>query len=163
MLHKYFEKPVFWDYFLALLLVIIALLLDYFNFFSIPNPNTIQEIVSDLSTVSFTSAGFILTFITLLITFKGNSRITKDDVGSRTTIFDAFFTSELYDKTINKLKDAVKSLILVALMGYVVKLILVTYYTETNFLYCIYALVIIVLTLWRTLVILTNILNMQNE
>lgn len=62
--------------------------------------------LTDLITISLTLAGFILTLITVLITFKSSSKIKKLEVDSKEPIFDLFFATSLYFETVRHLKIA---------------------------------------------------------
>lgn len=163
MLNKYFERPLFWDYTISLIFVCIAFLLKRFAHLRITNNDIILSIASDLSTVGLTAAGFILTLLTVLITFKTNSKITKENANQSNSLFELFSASNLFFETISHLKNCVKSLIVISVLGYIVKLIIYEHQFLFLYFYNIIALTIIVLTLWRSLVILTNILKMQKE
>ena len=62
--------------------------------------------VSDLANTGFTSAGFILTILTVIITFKSASRISKQNYQEDNTVFELFFASDLYFETVKILKTA---------------------------------------------------------
>lgn len=163
MIDRYFKKPLFWDYLFALLAVSLVKSLLHLSKLSIPNSNTIYSISSDISNISFTSAGFIITLTTVLITFKGGSRISKENYDSSSSIFDLFFVSDLYFETIKHLKNCIKSLIILSVIGYIVKLFIISRKEEYLYLYCIAGIFIIALTLWRCLLILNTILNLQKQ
>lgn len=163
MIDKYFKKPLFWDYLIVLFAVVLAKYFLYFEKLSIPKNNTIFSISSDISNISFTSAGFIITLTTVLITFKGGSRITKKNYDSSSSIFDLFFVSDLYFQTIKHLKNCIKSLIILSVFGYIVKLFISCENDEFLYFYCIAGILIIALTLWRCLLILNTILDLQKQ
>jgi len=163
MIDKYFKNPVLWDYLIALVVVSLIKLLLHLDKISVPNNNTIFSISSDVSNISFTSAGFIITLVTVLITFKSGSRITKDKYDSSNSIFELFFVSELYFETVKHLKNCIKSLIVLSVLGYMIKLFVSCNKDEFLFLYCAAGILVIAITLWRCLLILTKILNLQRQ
>jgi hypothetical protein len=162
MIDNYFKRPLFWDYFLAFVLVVITKLLCHFEVIFSPPIDTIKGIVADISMISFTSAGFILTLATVLITFKSNSKATKNNYNSTNSLFELFFASGLYYETIKHLSNCIKSLVVLSVLGYILRL-LAHQHDELLFIFCILGVVIIGFTLWRCLLILTKILNLQKE
>ena len=132
-----------------------------YNFINLPKIDRSLSITSDLSNVGLTSAGFILTLLTVLITFKSSSKITKENYTNNNSLFELFFTSDLYFLTVKILKNCIKSLIFISVFGYCLKIGLTQNKLQFTFFYNIFGLTIISLTLWRCLLILTKILKMQ--
>ena len=163
MLDRYFVRPLFWDYTIASLLVAAGYFLFYKKLLIIPNESFYLSITSDLSTVSLTSAGFILTLLTVLITFKSSSDISNQSVEIPKSTFEFFFASSLYFETVKHFKNCIKSLVLIAIIGFSLKLILTENSRYFLYFYNILSLVVIVLTLWRCLLILSKILEMQKR
>jgi len=163
MLDKYFQKPVFWDYVLVSILIIGLKILYYLDCITIPELELLLSLSSDIANVSFTSAGFIITLVTVIITFKSNSHVTKENYKESDTVFELFFASDLYYETVKHFKNCVKSLVIVAVVGYVLKLINHDLRCEFLFLYCSSGLLVILLSLWRCLLILSKIVKMQRQ
>lgn len=163
MLDLYFKRPLVWDYSISIILIVIFYSLNFKGYVSIPNENYLVGIISDLSNISLTSAGFILTLLTVLITFKSSNNFKNQSLEDFENTFDLFFASNLYFETVRHLKNCIKSLIFVALLGYVFKLIMFKIQEIALFLYCILGLIILILSLWRCLLILSRILNMQKN
>lgn len=161
MLDAYFKKPVFWDFLIAFIIMAVVSFLNFKNIFALPKDNYSLDMASDLSNVSLTSAGFILTLLTVLITFKSGSNLTKEKASESNTLFELFFTSPLYFETVKHLKNCIKSLIVIAILGFSLKLGLTKDYREYIFFFNILGLIVIVMTLWRCLLILSKILEMQ--
>jgi len=129
----------------------------------LPKPDYVFSIASDLSNIALTLSGFILTLLTVLITFKGGSKITKDSEEGTYSVFDAFFATGLYYETVRHLKNCVKSLVVVSIVGYGLKLGLKQSIYQFIFFYNIYGLSVIILTLVRSLLILTRVVSLQSE
>jgi|SRR5665647_959025 len=163
MLDKYFKRPILWDYLIGVSVTAIAFILNFYEYIEIPEEKYIMPMSSDLSTISITSSGFILTLLTVLITFKSNSQINKNNYSDSNTTFELFFASDLYIDTIKHLKNCVKSLIIIAVLGYLLKMLLNSNSYYWIYYFNLFSLFIIVLTLWRCLLILTAIFNMQKE
>jgi hypothetical protein len=161
LIDKYFKYPVLLD-----LLISCFAMFGYYFFILDLNEVVLTKSTSvsgDLANVSLTSAGFILTLLTVLITFKSGKNITKQNYSSNEKVFNLFFASDLYYKTVTLLKNCIKVLILVAVIGYALRILL----SEGNYrwlgVFNCGALTMIVLTLWRCLLILSQILKLQKE
>lgn len=163
MLDRYFIKPLFWDYTFALLIVATVYSLHVKGIIAVPKESYYITIATDLSNIGLTSSGFILTLLTVLITFKSGSDSTTEKLAKVTSTFELFFGSSLYFETVKHLKNCIKSLIFISIVGFSLKIGLPETYRTPLYFYNILGLVIIVLTLWRCLLILSKILQMQKR
>ncbi len=160
----YFLRPVLTDYLLMGLVCSAIYYLVCTGILIIPDPKYVLPIRSDLTMVSLTSAGFILTLLTVFITFKsGVKRYSKNDEGEIINLFDAFFSTNLYFETVRHFKNCIKSLVLLAILGYGLKIGFQESRYEVIYFYNILALGIIILTLWRSMLILSKILHLQKD
>lgn len=169
MLDKYFNYPLIIDILVSAITTIICFFLIKFDVVSFPSTDLLISTVSDICNVSFTSAGFVLTFLTLLVGFKSSSTPFKklehksiEDNYDEVSLFNLFLSSSLYNETIRHLKNGVKELILVAIIGYALKLTLPVKFTHLLFYFNIGGLVLIALVLWRCLLVLSGVLKVQN-
>lgn len=135
-----------------------------------PSSEILLSTTSDLANVGFTSAGFVLTFLTLLVSFKSSSKPYKRDKDTTleesynaTPMFDLFLSSTLYNETIRHLKNGVKELIVVALIGYTLKLSIPQNYIDYLFYFNISSLAMITIVLWRSLLVLAGVLKVQDQ
>lgn len=163
MLDKYFKRPVLWDYCFSITLSIIVTYLLNKNSFQFTKDETILSVVSDLSTVALTLSGFILTLLTVLISFKTTSKSKKELSLETDTLFSIFFSTNLYFETVRHLKNGILSLALIAVLGYSLKLLLNTKQYYLLFSFNIISLLIILLTLLRCLTILSKIIKIQKD
>ncbi len=95
MIDRYFRRPLFWDYLLAAIgcFTLHLLLKDHYV---IPSSAVnIWSMSSELSLISLTLAGFILTLLTVLITFKSRSTIKNKIYNEASTVFEVFFATEI--------------------------------------------------------------------
>ena len=130
-------------------------------YFYLPDYDRSLSVTSDLANVGLTSAGFILTLLTVLITFKSSSKVNKRNYSEDESVFELFFASELYFTTVGILKNCIKSLILISVIGYSLKLGIAEEILNYLFFYNVFGLIVISLTLFRCLLILTKVLKMQ--
>lgn len=163
IIDKYFRRPIFWDYLFTTIVVGCVMFLKFKSVIKLPKEEYVYSIISDLSTVSLTMVGFILTLVTVLISFKSSSKVTKELVNEKTGIFDAFFASQLYFETIRHLKNGIKSLTLVSLSGYFLKLMAGEMNYQYLFFFCFVGITIILLTVCRSLLILNSIIKIQQS
>lgn len=160
IIDSYFKSPVLIDYTIATAAAFgIYYLWKKFEFF-LPNFDQSLSVLTDLITISLTLAGFILTLITVLITFKSSSKIKKLEVDSKEPIFDLFFATSLYFETVRHLKNCIKSLLFI---GFNLKLGLMTFLKAEIFYFNAFSILIIFLTTWRCLLILGMVLNLQKS
>ncbi len=163
MIDKYFKRPVFWDYFIGISISGIIIFLVKKTGFQIPKDETIISIVSDLSTVALTLSGFILTLLTVLISFKSTAKSKKDVNFESDTLYEIFYSTDLYFETVRHLKNAIISLTFTAVIGYTLKLTLDSKCYIVLFAFNLFSLIVIFLTLWRCLLILSKIIKIQKE
>ena len=161
MIESYFKRPFLYDYSTAIVVCAIIYYLNRTERIDLPSAETTISTTTDLATIALTLAGFVLTLLTVLITFKTGAKIPNGSNNDNIPLFDIFFSTNLYYKTIGLLKGCIKSLIFVAVLGFSLKLFVNPPYVKYIFFSNILGLIIIVATLWRSLLILTNIVNLQ--
>ena len=163
MLDFYFRRPVLLDIFFGLILCLSTYVLIQNNFLTFPDSDRILSITSDISNIGLTSAGFILTLLTVLISFKSGSKITKDNYKEENSVFEIFFASKLYFTTTRILKNSIKSLILVSITGFLIKTLIDQNQMHFLLFFNVFSITIIGLTLGRCLLIFSHILKLQDN
>lgn len=163
MIDKYFIRPIFWDYLLSIIVVGIAFFLKLRGIITLPKEEYVYSIISDLSTVSLTMVGFILTLVTVLVSFKSSVKNESTNNKEKVSVFDVFFASRLYFDTIKHLKNGIKSLTIISLTGYTLKLTVDHLKYEVLFFFCFGAIIIILMTVGRSLLILSKIIKIQQS
>jgi tellurite resistance protein TehA-like permease len=163
MLDYYFRRPLFWDYLLAMLVTVAAYFGLTANIITQPPKDQILSTASDLLTISLTIAGFVLTLLTILITFKSSSTVSSQTNQEEEPVFNVFFGTSYYFETVKHLKNGIKSLLFVSIAGYFIKLLISTHSQLLIYLFSIFGVVIIGLTLSRCLIILSKIIKLQDD
>lgn len=163
ILDKYFKKPLFWDYTLCVITSAICYYLVEKKYISIPTKEDAIAVTSDITNISLTLSGFILTLLTVLITFKSTTPIIKKENRNSETVFNLFFASGYYFETVKHLKNCIKSLIVVAIIGFSIKLFVPSQWKTQTFYFNIIGLGIIILTITRCLIILSKVLDLQEK
>lgn len=158
----YFKSPILFDCLISTLVTVAAWKIVLDKIISIPDDEFILSSVSDIANISFSSTGFILTILTVLITFKAGSQ-KKEKIANYDSPLDFFFQTPLYSLTTLHLKNCIKSLIVIGLLGYTLKIVTPTSCCKYLFFYLVFSLFILALTLMRCLLILNKVLMLQNK
>ena len=162
MIDFYFRRPLLWDFILASFLSGFLTYIFCHNNLPMPDRDKLNSIVSDLSTISLTLAGFVLTLLTVLISYKSSFEDSKGTDGPKNT-FQYFFATSFYFQTVRHLKEAILSLTIIALLGYVLKLTIPDVKNFILFGFDIYGVATVLFTLWRCLTILSKIIKLQQD
>ncbi len=157
---KYFKYPLLSDLTLGVILIGLLFFTIHDKLIIYPTTAVLLQVSTDISTVSLTLAGFILTFLTVLITYKMGSTSVAHE-GTMPKLIDIFFNSPLYFKSITLLQGCIGTLIFISIIGFLLKLFL----KECALQYLLYSnvlgLAMIITTLGRSLFILRAILKFQ--
>jgi len=87
----YFKRPLWWDYSIATGLALVSFLAIEKSYLKLPPEAESISILSDLTNISLTISGFILTLLTVLITFKSGSKTKKINLDSTEPLFECSF------------------------------------------------------------------------
>jgi len=158
ILDFYFRFPVIIDFFIGISSVTFINHYIKLGYLSIPKDEIILDYASETTTVLLTLAGFILTFLTVLITFKTGS----NTLSSTPSIMESFCNSSLYKETTRLLKNCIKSIIFLTMVIYMLRFInlfglWIMYY------WIIFSIIVLLLTILRSLFILDNILKFHTD
>ncbi|PHR12837.1 MAG: hypothetical protein COA40_08210 [Aequorivita sp.] len=162
IINKYLLRPIIYDSIFSLVIGIIIYFTTCYNYLYIPSQDFIQNLLSDLATIAFTSAGFILTILTVLVTFKANSK-KKETIKEYDSALSLFFNTPLYPKSTNILKNSIKILLFVALFSFLLKAFSLEFQMEFLFASLIFPLILITMALLRCVLLLSKILELQNN
>lgn len=160
--NSYFKNPIVFDCIISAAITFVTFELVNRSYIIVPTKEFTLSSVSDIANVSFSSTGFILTILTVLITFKAGAQ-KKDRIENYDSALDLFFQTPLYSQTTYHLKNCIKSLIVIGLLGYILKIIISPIYCKYLFLFLVFSLFILALTLMRCLLILNKVLMLQNK
>ncbi len=160
---RYFERPILYDILLGFIISGLVYFLQYKEVFLIPKSEKTISLISDLSTISLTLSGFILTFLTVIVTFKSTTKKVTDNNYENFSVFDLFFNTRMYIKTTKLLKYGIMILVLFSILGLLSKMIIPDKYIYIVFYFNIIWLSIISLTMYRNLLILGKIIKLQQN
>ncbi|GHE29130.1 hypothetical protein GCM10017764_09760 [Sphingobacterium griseoflavum] len=104
-------------------------------------------------------AGFVLTFLTIIVTFKESSKeiSTEKDI---TTIKEHFYNSTLYPETVKHIKNTLKSLIIASIFIYMGRIFVsenhvLLYYVS------LYGIVVLLISILKSLYIISKVIDLQ--
>ncbi len=158
VLDFYFRFPILMDYLVGFSLLCLVHYCVKNCILEIPKEESILNYASETTTILLTLAGFILTFLTVLITFKTG----KVEESENITLMEKFCNSSLYKDTTTLLKNGIKSLIFITLVIYILRF--VNIFGIWLLYYCIIlGVAVLLLTILRALFILDNILDFHTE
>jgi hypothetical protein len=157
ILDRYFKYPVLWDIAIASSLTLVVDLLLRRRTIVAQELTVVSGWIGDMANAGLTSAGFILTCLTILVTFK--STLARPSTAEDST-FNQFFDSSLYHKTITIMKWCVYSVLLVSCGCYFLRL-LVQDSSSLLVKYFAFGAVVLLLSLWRCVLVLGMVLRLQ--
>lgn len=160
ILDYYMDRPILWDGIIATGLTAAAGYLIWTGRLFAPDLDSAGGLVSDMSNAGFTASGFILTVLTILVTFKGLSPVTPKVVSA--SVFELFFHTDLYHRSVTIIKNCVYAVLFVSGAGYLVRLICPNHILPMIAVF-VFATTVILLSLWRCTLVLSKILRLQRE
>jgi hypothetical protein len=163
LLNFYFRFPVKVDYCLIFILVFILNKYFFNCSYHLPDNQSILEMASETITILLTLSGFILTFLTVLITFKLDVRKIDEEDYDKMSPIEKFCTTDLFFETTSHLKNAVKSIVFTSLTIYIIRVLSLDIGMVILYLSTIGGIVILILTILRSLFILDKILDLQKK
>jgi len=157
----YFRNPVKVDFILSFLLIGILYFLAKKSILLVPDYQTISTNASETITIALTLSGFILTLLTVLITFKSGVKEVNDHNQAGSNLLDIFCNSPYFGVTTSILKNCVKALVFTSIIIYSCRLFVNNFNYLFLYLTSIMGIIIVVLTILRSLYILNKILEFQ--
>ena len=80
------------------------------------------SICSDLGSIGLTLSGFLITIVTILVSFKTTSLIEEVELKKNSSSFLIFISSPLYFQTVKFINKSVIILVLVSILNYILKI-----------------------------------------
>ncbi len=118
VLDRYLAAPIIYDFIIVGIFAIAWYFFSKHYSITIKEENKLSEVSSEIGTALITITGFILTIITIIVTFKNTIRKGKKESNN-----DLFYNSEFYPTTISLLKNCVKLLLFLYILIYLVRLL----------------------------------------
>lgn len=161
LINKYFQNPVKFDYIVTIILLFVFYKYVLNKIVSLPSDENIRDLASETVTILLTLSGFILTFLTVLISLKLDSNKNNIEDESKLSLIEKFCISGLYFDTTDIFKNSIKEIISVSILIYIVRLFSSQLPDYSLYLITIGGIIILIFTILRNLWILGKILDMQ--
>lgn len=162
LLDYYFRNTLLYD-----ILIGIIVCITYYTIYSKeeiltpPSDEDIKDIASETITIILTITGFVLTFLTIIITFKENVKKEQVFDCNSPDIQNIFYNSKLYPETVKHIKNTVKSLIISCVIIYMTRLFL---YQNHEIIYfsTLYGISILIVSIVKSLFIINKVIDFQS-
>lgn len=160
LLDYYFRNTIAFDIIIGLLICSMYLWVNNEGILVLPNEDYVKNITSETVTILLTIIGFVLTFLSIIITFKeGKSEYNNTDTTNVQTIF---YKSRLYFETIKHIKNTIKSLMTSAIAIYLTRFI---FFNNLKFIYlaALFGISILIISVVKSLFIINKVIEFQSQ
>jgi len=160
VLNIYIRRPLLWDIFFTGVLCYLAYyIINLFNIRVSIDSELIKSIMSDLISTSISLAGFVLASLTIIVTFKDN--LSHKNQGVDQSGIGLLFSSKHYRSIVSIFTWAVMIFLALFLFLSLSKLFVSKLPVEYSLYFCIIPITITTLTIFRTILVLYNIIKLQ--
>lgn len=169
LIDLYLKIPVLIDLAFVLLIIVGKSILINKGYIKEFDPQVLKSLTSDLLSVSISLAGFVLAALTIIVTFKdsvGTQKVNKDESKSSSTTINGknlFFQSRHYFPTVKIFYRSSLILLLIFFLLSILKLLNDKVCENISENIVISCLILIVLTVLRSLYLLLLIIKLQTE
>ncbi len=166
ILDLFFSKPFKYDILFATLITAIAYYLNYKRIIDINSYSNVIKIASDVGKSCITIAGFVLTILTIVVSFK-NAIDSKTNIEKelksidKISKIDLFFSSALYFKTVKVLLQSITGLVIVFVLFLFIFLFENSLAQYFKFYATVFGLIIAILIFLRCILTLKLIIKLQ--
>lgn len=121
------------------------------------------SICSDLGSIGLTLSGFLITIVTILISFKTSSLIEQNELNKNSNSFLIFISSPLYFQTVRFINKSVIILVFVSILNYLLKIFVIPEFNYIIFYVNVVTVILILTSFIRSIYILGLIIKMQKQ
>jgi|SRR5690554_1034467 len=121
------------------------------------------SICSDLGSIGLTLSGFLITIVTILVSFKTSSLIEQAELKKNSNSFLIFISSPLYFQTVRFINKSVIILVLVSILNYLLKIFIIPEFNYVLFYVNVITVILILTTFIRSIYIIGLIIKMQKQ
>lgn len=159
---QYFRRPLLWDLVVSGFFVGLAYVMIQRQMLAVPLLQELVDFNTNLLGAAFSSSGFILTILTILITFKTSHPKVKGDTQDA-PVFDLFFSTGLYHRTVSLLRNCIWELFAVCAITALTRLGAGMVLPVCIYLMNFASTLLILLSLIRCLIILSKVMALQKD
>lgn len=163
ILNIYIKRPLFYD---LIICALIVLSIEYFNVLNLSiSVDSAKSTISDIVNTSISLSGFILAALTIIVTFKDNiahkERTNPPKNSEVIGGFELLFSSKHYKRIVGVFSWAAIIYILLFLLFSILKLFLSKIPEEYYLDIVITGILMVALTIFRSLLVLYKIIKLQ--
>lgn len=158
----YFKKPVLWDLVISACVAGLVYFVIQRQLLALPLQSELVDFNANLLGAAFSSAGFILTILTILITFKTSHPKAGADT-QNSSVFDLFFSTGLYQRTVSLLRNCIWELFVVCAVIAFIRLGSSMFLPVFIYLMNLACTLLVLLSLVRCLIILSKVMALQKD
>ena len=158
VLDFYLNNALFFD---GIFIIGIWFVNSYFSFFDfkIADKNDNLEVISDMVSASISLAGFILASLTVIASIRSN--ITNRAPDAARNPLEMFFSDQNYNRIVQVFREAIIELVLIFVFSYITWISQENFDNYTLLKWIIVAVLIIFLSVSRTLLVLFTIIKID--
>lgn len=164
----FFVNPYVFDVIFSLFIVGVVYFLDKNGIISICGIEDINKIISSVGVSCITLTGFVLTILTIVVTFKNTEDskkqkniISDTDIADNQTKIELFFNSDLYYKTVRILQQSVSGLVFIFVLFVFMELFFKSLPKNLIVYTTIGGVIFTILIISRCIITLKLIINLQ--
>jgi hypothetical protein len=159
---QYFKRPLLWDLMITGVLIGLAFVMIKRQLIVVPSQTELLNFNTNLFGAAFSSAGFILTILTILITFKNSHPKAKGGTQDA-PVFELFFSTGLYHRTVSLLRNCIWELFAVCAITALTRLGVCVFLPVNIYMVNLASTLLILLSLVRCLIILSKVMALQKD
>ena len=105
---------------------------------------------SDLGSIGLTLSGFLITIVTILVSFKTTSLIEQGELKKNSNAFLIFISSPLYFQTVKFINKSVIILVLASILNYLLKIFIAPEFNYVMFYVNVITVILILTTFMKS-------------
>jgi len=175
-MQKYFDYALIWDFFVAILIGTGLLIFEekIEDFFVLPSSNSLDSFGVSLLTISSTLLGFLLTIITVIVTFKKGfeerveislplvpDQVPEASVFNKPKSKESIFSTPIHKAVVSVFICSTYEISIILFTLLILQLKIINYSIYWVFVICVCLLLIIILSIVRCLYIFKLFLNVH--
>lgn len=122
-----------------------------------------NSICSDLGSIGLTLSGFLITVVTILVSFKTTSLIEQSELKKNSNSFLIFISSPLYFQSVRFINKSVIILVVASILNYLLKIFIIPKFNYVMFFVNVTTVILILTTFIRSVYLIGLIIKMQKQ
>jgi hypothetical protein len=163
ILDKYFKFAMYVEWAGFLIITALSLYISKVGSFKQPLEDSCINLASDISGAALTCAGFFLTILTLLVSFKNTFR-EVERIDESQSLFKTFFSiKSLYKETITQMKSCIFNSVMIAGLVFTSRMVLINEFSTYLFPIVSGSFFLLCASNFRCLLILNRVISLDDN